>query len=303
MPAQSGNNLSISQIKDGLINPNFTTPLYVSANSFTVAGDVTSWLRPGRGVVLTFQTAGIRRCIVVSLSYDSGTNKTTINVTGDSLTNETITEALLSFSDLEATKNYVDSGWNSIDETWTYASATTVTVPGDKTGKYSAGMKVRLVQSSTTKYFYIIKATYSAPNTTITLYGGTDYSVANSAISNIFFSNSESPYGFPAYFNDTSGGKENGKVWFEGQRMVVTGNFRYSAVGANWHVTGWKRFPVVFSTIIKAGAYPVCHDPAPFLYTAQVQLSEMGNSATKVIYKKNQSDGNFTFFWEVVGKL
>ncbi len=112
MPAQSGNNLSISQIRDGLINPNFTTPLYVSANSFTVAGDVTSWLRPGRGVVLTFQTAGIKRCIIVSLSYDSGTNKTTINVTGDSLTNETITEALISFSDLEATKNYVDTHAN-----------------------------------------------------------------------------------------------------------------------------------------------------------------------------------------------
>jgi len=301
MPAQSGNNLSISQIRDGLINPNFTTPLYVSANSFTVAGDVTSWLRPGRGVVLTFQTAGIRRCIVVSLSYDSGTNKTTINVTGDSLTNETITEALLSFSDLEATKNYVDSGWNSIDETWTYASATTVTVPGDKTGKYSAGMKVRLVQSSTTKYFYIIKATYSAPNTTITLYGGTDYSVANSAISNIFFSNSESPYGFPAYFNDTSEGKENGKVWFEGNRMIVTGNFRYSRDDTDWHVTNGIGFPVVFSTIIRAEISVVNLDPATYLYTATAQINELAGGAMKIIYKKNTNWGAFNFYWKVTG--
>jgi len=128
MPAQSGNNLSISQIRDGLINPNFTTPLYVSANSFTVAGDVTSWLRPGRGVVLTFQTAGIKRCIIVSLSYDSGTNKTTINVTGDSLTNETITEALISFSDLEATKNYVDTVHSSRVRA---TRGTTQTIPND----------------------------------------------------------------------------------------------------------------------------------------------------------------------------
>ena len=106
MPAQSGNNLSISQIKDGLINPNFTTPLYVSANSFTVAGDVTSWLRPGRGLVITFQTSGIKRCIATSLSYDSGTNKTTINVVGDSLVNETITSVLLSLSDMEAIIGY-----------------------------------------------------------------------------------------------------------------------------------------------------------------------------------------------------
>ena len=101
MPAQQGNNLSISQIRDGLINPNFTTPLYVSANSFTVAGDVTSWLRPGRGLVITFQTSGIKRCIATSLSYNSGTDKTTINTVGDSLVNETITSVLLSLSDLE----------------------------------------------------------------------------------------------------------------------------------------------------------------------------------------------------------
>ena len=101
MPAQSGNNLSISQIRDGLINPNFTTPLYVSANSFTVAGDVTSWLRPGRGLVISFQNSGIKRCVATSLSYDSGSNKTTINTVGDSLVNETITSVLLSLSDLE----------------------------------------------------------------------------------------------------------------------------------------------------------------------------------------------------------
>lgn len=106
MPAQSGNNLSISQIRDGLINPNFTTPLYVSATSFTVAGDVTSWLRPGRGLVITFQNSGIKRCVATSLSYDSGSNKTTINTVGDSLVNETITSVLLSLSDLEMVRNY-----------------------------------------------------------------------------------------------------------------------------------------------------------------------------------------------------
>ncbi len=106
MSIYQGGNASISQIRDGLINPNFTTPLYVSANSFTVAGDVTSWLRPGRGLVITFQTSGIKRCIATSLSYDSGTNKTTINVVGDSLVNETITSVLLSLSDMEAIIGY-----------------------------------------------------------------------------------------------------------------------------------------------------------------------------------------------------
>ncbi len=101
MPAQQGNNLSISQIRDGLINPNFTTPLYVSETSFTVAGDVTSWLRPGRGLVITFQTSGVKRGAVRNVFYDSGTNKSTINVIGDSLVNEPITSVLISLSDME----------------------------------------------------------------------------------------------------------------------------------------------------------------------------------------------------------
>ena len=111
MPAQSGNDLSISQIRDGLINPGFTSPLYVSATSFTVSGDVTSWLRPGRGVVISFATSGIKRCVATSLSFSSSTNKTTINTIGDSLVNETITSVLLSSSDLEplANKKYLGS--------------------------------------------------------------------------------------------------------------------------------------------------------------------------------------------------
>jgi len=98
--------MPLIQLKDGLINPGFFSPTYVSATSFTVAGDVTSWLRPGRGLVITFQTSGIKRCIITSLSYNSGTDKTTINVIGDSLVNETITSVLLSLSDLEMVKNY-----------------------------------------------------------------------------------------------------------------------------------------------------------------------------------------------------
>jgi len=98
----------------GLINPDFISPLYVSANSFTVAGDVTSWLRPGRGLVITFQTSGIKRCVATSLSYNSGTDKTTINTIGDSLVNETITGVLLSLSDGENILKWVDTtGKNS----------------------------------------------------------------------------------------------------------------------------------------------------------------------------------------------
>lgn len=47
------------------------------------------------------------------------------------------------------------------------------------------------------KYFIITGVGYSSPNTTLTLYGGTDYDLANSAIIEPYFSMAKAPYGFP----------------------------------------------------------------------------------------------------------
>jgi len=105
-----------------------------------------------------------------------------------------------------ALKSYFDGfystpdGWFAAGETWTYASADdptfTFTISGDKTSKYSAGMRIKLTQT-TTKYFIITKVEYSAPNTTVTIYGGTDYDLANAAISDPYYSVQKAPFGFP----------------------------------------------------------------------------------------------------------
>ncbi len=92
-------------------------------------------------------------------------------------------------------------GWIAAGETWTYASADaptfTFTISGDKTTKYSAGMKIKLTQT-TVKYFIITAVSYSAPNTTVTVYGGTDYTLANAAITSPYFALAGgAPYGFP----------------------------------------------------------------------------------------------------------
>lgn len=94
------------------------------------------------------------------------------------------------------------SGWFDAGETWAYASADaptfTFTVPDDKTGKYSAGMKIKLTQT-TVKYFIITAVSYSSGTglTTITVYGGTDYTMANTSITSPCFSIYRAPYGFP----------------------------------------------------------------------------------------------------------
>ena len=93
-----------------------------------------------------------------------------------------------------------DSGWIEVFETWTYASADaptfTFTVVGDKSTKYYPGMRIKLTQT-TVKYFIITKVAYSSPNTTITVYGGTDYTLANAAILYPYYSSAKAPAGFP----------------------------------------------------------------------------------------------------------
>ena len=106
-------------------------------------------------------------------------------------TEQAVREALLAVS--------LD-GWVAAGETWTYAAADapsfTITISGDKTTKYYPGMKIKLTQT-TIKYFIFTKVAYSSPNTTITLFGGTDYSLVSAAITVPYFSMAHVPAGFP----------------------------------------------------------------------------------------------------------
>lgn len=90
----------------------------------------------------------------------------------------------------------LQSGWVGVSDTWEYSSTDghnfVVTVPSDATATYPLGAKVKFTNNSTTFYGIIVKVT----STTLTIYGGTDYSVANSAITSIYYSLAKSPLGF-----------------------------------------------------------------------------------------------------------
>lgn len=103
-------------------------------------------------------------------------------------------------------KNYFDTvyankllndGWIGVTETWTYASATTITIPTDGTTKYAKGMRIRFKQGGGYKYF----VAYSVAATLITTFPSTDYSVANAAITDVAYSFIDKPFGFPVTFN------------------------------------------------------------------------------------------------------
>ena len=87
-------------------------------------------------------------------------------------------------------------GWNLINATLTYASADGPTFVAntsiDLTSIISEGMKIKLTQT-TVKYFIVTAIT----STTITLYGGTDYTLAIASITLPYFSSMKAPFGFP----------------------------------------------------------------------------------------------------------
>jgi hypothetical protein len=91
-------------------------------------------------------------------------------------------------------------GWTDAGETWYYSAADDpsfkINISGDLTKKYYPGQRINLTQTSI-KYFLVTKVTYASPNTTITLYGGTDYDLANAAITTPYFSTGYAPFGFP----------------------------------------------------------------------------------------------------------
>lgn len=85
-------------------------------------------------------------------------------------------------------------GWVPANETWTYVSATTFTVPGDQTTKYGQGVRLKFTQSATVKYAIVRTSTYSAPNTTVQILASAD-SIANAAITSNFYSRVSNPQG------------------------------------------------------------------------------------------------------------
>lgn len=87
-------------------------------------------------------------------------------------------------------------GWSLTTVVLTYSSADAptfiATTASNLTSVISVGMKLKLTQT-TVKYFIVT----AIDATTITLYGGTDYTLANAAISLVSYSSARTPLSFP----------------------------------------------------------------------------------------------------------
>lgn len=91
-------------------------------------------------------------------------------------------------------------GWlQDAARTWTRASNTSFTVNGvDVTAQFPKGTRLK-VTDTTTKYFVVVGATFST-NTTVTIAGGSDYSLSATPTAQ-YYSYASNPQGYPGWFN------------------------------------------------------------------------------------------------------
>jgi hypothetical protein len=116
-------------------------------------------------------------------------------------------------------------GWWARSETWTRTSNTTFRVSGDLTAIFTPGTKIKVTQTST-KYFYVVSSSYSSPNTTVTITGGSDYSLTANPSAR-WISYQANPQGFPQWFTWTPSQT--------GWTGVPTGIYRFAVHGRTVH--------------------------------------------------------------------
>lgn len=89
-------------------------------------------------------------------------------------------------------------GWIPVGDSWTYASASTITVPSGAASIYQKGDRIKWTQT-TVKYGVIV----GVADTVLTIAVNTDYVVTDAAISAIYYSHQANPIGYPHWFNYT----------------------------------------------------------------------------------------------------
>lgn len=157
-------------------------------------------------------------------------------------------------------------GWvDDTTETWTYASGSgggtaTFTVAGDQTAKYTPGTRIKLTQSAAVAYFVVAAASFAASTTTVTITGGSDYTLANSAITANFHSYDANPQGYPGWFNYTSGATGFSGFTTNHARFAVDGrtvHLRVYLLGTSNSTATAANLPISCSSLIQVIWAPI----------------------------------------------
>jgi hypothetical protein len=179
------------------------------------------------------------------------------------------------------------TGWMEADESWSYASASTITVPSGAASKYQKGDRIKWTQT-TVKYGVIV----AVADTVLTIAVNTDYTVANAAISLNYYSHQANPIGYPDWFNFTTTFTGFSAAPNTAMKYRISGHtcwIEYQAAGA----TGTSNattftFTVPVAPLLTEYLFGWCrgYDNGAHLSTP-CQLKSTAASATIDVYKTN----------------
>jgi hypothetical protein len=147
----------------------------------------------------------------------------------------------------------------------------TVTCSGDYSAIIMSGMRIKLTHAGSTKYFIVVKSAYGAPNTTLTLYGGTDYTLAGTAITNPYYSMHKAPAEFPLDPNKW-------KVEIKNDTAIV----KTSPTATRWYGTTANKWDgsTVLSLDIPIGIWDVFFGTHLQVYKTSATVAEIHGAAS-----------------------
>jgi hypothetical protein len=207
------------------------------------------------------------------------------------LADDAVTEAKVADGFLHGSDGYIDA-----TDTWVYASATTFTIAGvDRTAMFPKGTKLRLTQT-TDKYFYVTGSTFGA-NTTVTVNGGSDYSLANAAITSPRYSYMEAPQGFPQWFNHSPTNTGWSSTTVNVFKFRISGNSCTIATaisGTSNATTASSTLPVTAATVANLrwfGQNPLTDNGA---VQAAIGIAIVSSAGTSVSYFRDNNATAYT---------
>jgi|ERR1700722_10484754 len=177
-------------------------------------------------------------------------------------------------------------GWTTVTDTFTYASASSFTIAGvNRTTVYTKGTRIKFTNNSTTYYGVVGSSSFST-NTTVNLIANTDFTIANSAITNPFYSYQINPQGYPSSFNYTptlaaGGSMTYGTTTVNYAKFYVIGNLLSFEVDATGTTGGSADSRITFSlpiTIISA------YSSTDNLPAAAASVNDSGHKAAMLIF-------------------
>lgn len=130
------------------------------------------------------------------------------------------------------------------------------------------------------EYGIITKVAYSAPNTTLTVFTGTDYNIPNGSLSNLYYSAQRAPFGFPTSRNK----------WMVQSYLRATNTTAIGAFGT------W--FPSTYKLVVPTGSWEIINQ-------GSYNQANSSNGLTQVSFRINSVshgvlDTSTTYFFNGV---